>query len=567
MATAEETRVRGLSDELHIPRMLARCLVNRGYTTASAAGEFLVPRLRLLSDPGLLPQMDLALDRLWRARLNQEPVVVFGDYDVDGVTSTALLIEILGPLGWKVRYYLPHRLDEGYGLSEEGVKNCIEAGPVGLLVAVDCGSTSDAVISSLAAKGIDVIVLDHHQVSKPAPCAVALVNPHVSEVHGAHGTELCSAGLAFKLAHAILKRARAEGWPEAATFDLKPLLDLVALGTIADLVPLIAENRILASAGLERINRRQRPGLRALCEVAQVRDEVGTYEVAFQLAPRLNAAGRLEDATEALELLLDSDESHARSVAAALDAHNRERQAIERRIADEAIQQVRPRFNQSTDYVIVEGHLLWHVGVVGIVASRVLQEFYRPTILLGGDGHAWRGSGRSIEGFDLAEALRSCTDLLVRHGGHAMAAGVTVLPGNVPAFRTRLNALASKLLQPENLMPPLRLDAAVDLPELDLEAVADLERLRPFGQGNPAVQLVARRVRLERVPQRVGRESQHLKFRVASQGTSCDAIWWGGAARPWPEGLFDLACVPQLNTFAGQTKVQLRVLDWRPSDN
>ncbi len=331
---------------------------------------------------------------------------------------------------------------------------------------------------------MEVIVLDHHQVSSPAPDAVALVNPQIQRAagivpaepssqnvwHDAGGTftEFCSAGLAFKLAHALVKRGRQIGLPGASEFDLKPLLDLVALGTIADLVPLTGENRILVSAGLERLNASQRPGIIALKQVAQSREKLGTHDVGFQLAPRLNAAGRLETAEEALHLLLAENLDEALPLAQNLDARNRERQKIEKTIVEEVLGTVRAKFDAEKHLVIVEGQLLWHIGVVGIVASRVLQEFYRPTLIIGGENGEMRGSGRSIMGFDLAAALRECSDLLVRHGGHAMAAGLSVLPEKIDLLREKLNELARLKLKPEDLQPPLRLDAEVQLAERQL---------------------------------------------------------------------------------------------------
>jgi single-stranded-DNA-specific exonuclease len=378
-------------------------------------------------------------------------------------------------------------------------------------------------------------------------------------------TELCSAGLAFKLAHALVKRGRETGLPGAAEFDLRPLLDLVALGTIADIVPLVGENRILVSAGLERLNTTQRPGLLALKRVAQTPAKLGTYEVGFQLGPRLNAAGRLETAEESLRLLLARDEAEALPMAQRLDSQNRERQKIERGIVDEVIGAVRARFKPERDYVIVEGQLLWHIGVVGIVASRVLQEFYRPTIIVGGDGELWRGSGRSIAGFDLAAALRECDDLLIRHGGHAMAAGLTIHPDKLDLFRQRLNALARRALKPEDMQPPLRLDAEVGLNEISLDTLAELDRLRPTGQGNPAVQFFARNVAHQRPLQRMGKDKQHVKLWLSDGTATHEAVWWNAGEGSLPVGRFDVAFAPQINEFNGRRTVQLKLLDWRPA--
>ena len=558
-----------LAARLKIPPLLAQCLLNRGFSEPSAIDNFLSPRLKNLSDPFLLPNMAVAVGRLLRAREQNESLVIFGDYDVDGVTSTALLVEVLRPLGWKVDFYLPNRMDEGYGLSADGVENCLKKFTTTLLLAVDCGSTAVETINTLRSRGVDVIVLDHHQVSNPAPEAVALVNPQLSTLNPQPSTaftELCSVGLAFKLAHALVKRGREIGLPGAAEFDLRPLLDLVALGTIADLVPLTGENRILISAGLQRLNTTQRPGLIALKQVAQCPPTLGAYEVGFQLAPRLNAAGRLETAEESLRLLLARDLAEAMPLAQNLDSRNRERQKIERGIVEEVIGAVRAKFDPQTDFVIVEGQLLWHIGVVGIVASRVLQQFYRPTIILGGEGDEWRGSGRSIAGFDLAAALRECGDLLVRHGGHAMAAGLSVQPDKIDLLRQRLNELARHALKPEDLQPLLRLDAEAGLDEMSLEMLGELACLKPAGQGNPPVQFCARGVTHQRPLQRMGKERQHVKLWVTDGAVTQEAVWWNGGDKSLPVGKFDLAFAPQINEFNGRRTVQLKVLDWRAAE-
>ncbi|HEV2438068.1 MAG TPA: single-stranded-DNA-specific exonuclease RecJ [Verrucomicrobiae bacterium] len=580
-----------LAAQLNIPPLLAQCLLNRGFSEPPAIETFLHPRLKYLADPFLLPDMAVAVDRLLRAREQNETLVIFGDYDVDGVTSTALLLEVLRALGWKADFYLPNRLDEGYGLSADGVENCLKKFPVTLLLAVDCGSTAVETIRSLRTRNVDVIVLDHHQVSSPAPQAVALVNPqmqgreskvesrvpetgHPSSLDPRPSTELCSVGLAFKLAHALVKRGRETGLPGAAEFDLRPLLDLVALGTIADLVPLTGENRILVTAGLQRLNTTQRPGLVALKKAAQSPPVLGTHDVGFQLAPRLNAAGRLETAEASLRLLLASTLAEATPLAQKLDTRNRERQKIERGIVEEVTGAIRAKFNPQTDFVIVEGQLLWHIGVVGIVASRVLQEFYRPTIIIGGEGDEWRGSGRSIAGFDLAAALRECSDLLARHGGHAMAVGLSIQPDKIGALRERLNALALRALKPEDLQPLIRLDAEVGLDEMTLETLQELSRFKPTGQGNPGVQFCARNLAHARPLQRMGADRQHVKMWVtdtpspqggygAAGAAMLEAVWWNGGDKSLPVGKFDLAFAPQINQFNGNRSVQLKVLDWQ----
>ena len=578
-----------LAAQLPVSPLLAQCLLNRGFSEPAGIENFLAPRLKNLADPFLLPNMAAAVARLMLAHERGEQLVIFGDYDVDGVTSTTLLLEVLRQLGWQADAYLPNRMDEGYGLSRDGVENCLKKFPVRLLLAVDCGSTAFETIGWLRERGVEVIVLDHHQVSNPPPAAVALVNPQLQSSAGvppagseasrlgveagslstrtqdacATFTELCSAGLAFKLAHALVKRGRETGLPGAAEFDLRPFLDLVALGTIADLVPLTGENRILVTAGLEKLSATQRPGIVALKAVAQSPEILGTHDVGFQLAPRLNASGRLETAEESLHLLLAESVEEATPLAQNLDARNRERQKIERGITDEVAGVVRSKFNPQEDFVIVEGRLLWHIGVVGIVASRVLQEFYRPTIILGGDAGDWRGSGRSIAGFDLAAALRECDDLLLRHGGHAMAAGLSVAPDKVDALRQRLNEIARRRLRPEDLQPPLRLDAEVGLEEITLDSLAELEQLKPVGQGNPALQFCARNLAHQKPLQRMGANKQHVKLWVTDGTVTHEAVWWNAGSGSLPVGKFDLAFAPSVNEFNGRRTVQLKVLDWR----
>ncbi len=563
LAEVRRERYQKLSLETGVSPLLAQCLINRDFATAEAVTGFLEPKLRDLADPFELPDMGVAVERLLQALHRGEEMVIYGDYDVDGVTSTALLREVFERLGWRVRHFLPNRMDEGYGLSPDGVEHCLKEHPVSLLLAVDCGSTAVDAIRRLRERGVDVIVLDHHQLADPPPCATALVNPRRAG-DKAPGTELCSAGLAFKLAHALIKKGREIGLDGAADFDLKPLLDLVALGTIADLVPLRGENRIMVRTGLERLNQTQRPGLQALCEVAQITSKIGSYEVGFLLSPRLNAAGRLEDAREALDLVLAEDYATATRLARSLDARNRQRQQIEKGMAEQVISALDARFDPERDLVIVEGEVLWHIGVVGIVASRVLQRFYRPTIIVGGDGESWRGSGRSVEGFDLAAALRQCDELLLRHGGHAMAAGLSIAPANLDALRRRLNEIARSALTPEQLQPPLRLDATVALSELTEEQVLELDRLRPNGQGNPPVQLLVTGLAHDRPPMRVGKERQHAKFWVTDGRVMREAIWYAAGDRPVPSGAFELAAVPQVHDFNGRRSVQLKVLDWRP---
>lgn len=514
--------------------------------------------------------MVIAVDRIYAAMEKRESLLIFGDYDVDGVTSTAILLEVFSALGIQVAHYLPNRRDDGYGLSQEAVSRCLERQPFTLLLAVDCGSTATATIQWLGEHGVDVVVLDHHQISVPPPPALAMVNPQVGrsgivDSDSSSADNPCSAGLAFKLAFALMKRGREMGLAAAQSFDLKSLLDLVALGTIADLVPLAGENRIFAAAGMKCLNTTTRPGLKALKEVAQVGASIGVHGVGFQLAPRLNAAGRLGDADVALRLLMCPEPEEASKLVALLDSSNRERQDIERLITTEVVRTVQSKFNPDTDYAIVEGDDNWHVGVVGIVAARVMRQFYRPTIILGGESGEWRGSGRSIEGFDLAAALRACGDVLLRHGGHAMAAGLSIRSDRVNELRMRLNTFARQNIQPDLLRPHLEMDAEVLLSEMTVERVEELRAIEPVSHGNRGVRFVVRSVRCQRPPMKLGKEQKHLKLWVTDGAQTRETLWWNVGEARVPDGVFDLAFVPEINDFNGRRTVNFKFLDWQPA--
>ena len=543
---------------------MAQCLVNRGVARKVEVSEFLNPKLKLLADPFLIPNMDAAVERLWKARENNERLLIYGDYDVDGVSSTALLTEMLTELGWTVQPYLPGRFDDGYGLSAEALEKCIEQFETDVVLAVDCGSTAVEAIEFLNERQIDILVLDHHQVSDPPPKPLAMVNPQLSDDYP-NFQELCSVGLAFKLAHALVKRGRQEGLQKERDLDLRQYLDLVALGTVADLVPLTGENRKLVRSGLEQLGETDRPGVVALKNVANVSKPVTVFNVGFHLGPRLNAAGRMDNPDASLNLLLAKDRYEAEKAAETLNNHNDERRKIERDISTQAVESVRKRFDPKNDFVIVEGNMEWHLGVIGIVASRVMREFYRPTFILASDGDGWKGSARSIEGFDLAEAMRGCDDLLNDHGGHAMAAGVSVKPGRLDAFRERINEIAKKTITPDMFQPPLKLDAGTDLSELTLVHIEEMSQLEPLGQGNPEIQLLVAELTLSSPIYRMGRDKQHAKFWVTDEHGACEVVAWNLKPEDEPQDTFDIAVAPQINDFNGRRSVQLKLIDWRPA--
>ena len=550
--------------ELPLSPLLAQCLVNRGVVTKEEVSDFLKPKLKLLADPFLIPNMEVAVERLWKARSNNERLLIYGDYDADGITSTALLVEALTKLGWDVQAYLPGRFDDGYGLSPISVEKCLGQFKINLLLAVDCGSTSNEAIDCLNNNNVDVIVLDHHQLSNPAPNPVAMVNPQLNNNYP-NFQELCSVGLAFKFIHAIVKRGRQEGLQKERDLDLKQFLDLVAIGTVADLVPLVGENRKLLRFGLEQLGETTRPGLVELKKIVNIKPPVSVFNVGFNLGPRINAAGRMENPATALNLLLSKDTYSAEINAKKLDDFNLKRQKIERDISNKAIENIQNTFNPEKDLVIVEGDKEWHLGVIGIVASRVMRKFYRPTFILAKDGDGWKGSARSIEGFDLAEAMRDCDDLLNDHGGHAMAAGVSVKPGQLDAFRERINEIAKKTISSEMFQAPLKLDAETNLSEMTLVRLKEMQQIEPTGQGNPEIQLLIPKLTISGSIHRMGKEKQHVKFWANDERDSCEVIAWNLKPEDEPKGVFDLAVVPQVNNFNGHLSVQLKLIDWRPT--
>jgi len=571
-----------LSKKLGISPLLAKCLINRGYRDEKSAQLFLKPELKNLKDPFLLSGIREAVERLFLALEKEEPLVIFGDYDVDGVTSTAILYDYLRKGGWDAYYYLPRRMEEGYGLSHDGVANCLKKHPVKLIVAVDCGTNAVDVINELRKEGIDVIVLDHHQPSMLLPCANAIVNPFVNKTLNlpekdlpnypsifelvSAFQELCSVGIVFKLVHALTKRGRELGLGWANNSDIREYLDLVALGTVADLAPLVGENRILVTAGLKKMNKNPSLGLATLIEVSNAPKPIGVYEIGFMLAPRLNAAGRLETAEDALHLLIAETEEEALPIAQRLDAKNHERQRIEYEIVEEALALITKWFNPEEDYVIVEGNPDWHIGVVGIVASRISQQMNRPTIIFGGEGNYLRGSARSIDKFNIVSALSDCRDLLLKFGGHSMAAGVSIAPDKLSEFRKKLNSIAKSVLKTEDFIEEIDVDCEVELELLSLGNIEELERLKPFGIGNRPVSFFAKNLKHSRPLIRVGSERQHVKMWITDGNNTVEAVWWNGGNEILPVGRFDLLFTPQINEFRNTRNVQLRVIDWRESE-
>jgi single-stranded-DNA-specific exonuclease len=534
--------------------LVQRLLAQRDPGSEEDVQRFLQPKLQGLTDPFLLPNMAAAVERLLQAVDRKERVVLYGDYDVDGVSSLTLLRTVLRAYGLDPRCFLPLRMEEGYGLSPEGLQRCLEDGGADLLVAVDCGTTASREAEWLASQGIELIILDHHEPDpNRVPQCAALVNPKL----GSAFHFLCSAGVVFKLGHAMAKRR------PNPSLDLKSQLDIVALATVADIVPLVDENRIFVRKGLEQLELRKRPGLAALIEVAGVKSPLDSMDLGFRLGPRLNAAGRLDTAQTALDLLLSEGRDEAMALATALDRQNRERQEVEHLMQQQA--------QALADVLASEGHAGlviasegWHPGVVGIVAARLTRRYHRPVFVIAVDENGLgKGSGRSVEGLSLVAALDACRDLLVAGGGHDAAAGLSLHRDRLAEFSVRFHEHIRSQIRGSELEPKLYLDAETRLSDLTLEFLDAYELLQPFGQGNARPVFLARGVQPVNEP-RLLRE-RHWKFEFYQEGTVKGGIWFNGAHDPLPPPPWDIAFYVDRNTFRGETHVQLLVQAMRTS--
>lgn len=548
-----------LARELHIAPITAQVLLNRGLTTAAAARAFLQPDPANLLPPEKIPGLSAARDRLVQAITAGEKILIHGDYDVDGLAATAIMLETLGRLGVAAGYYLPDRLADGYGLKRSGLDQAREKG-CQLLVTVDCGITSLEEAEVARREGLDLIITDHHRPGPVLPAAAAVVNPLL-----APGLPpLCGAGVAFKLAQAL---ATCFGLPLEEGVAASWALDLVALGTIADAVPLQGENRLLVQLGLPVLAAAQRPGVRALAEVAGL--PAGSWsarQVAFGLVPRLNAAGRMGAADPGLELLLTPSPQRALELAQRLEKENQTRRLLEEGVLTAATgMAAEARARGERGLVLAAPD--WHPGVIGIVAARLVERFHCPVVLIALAGDRGRGSGRSIPGVNLHELLSRCRSHLLAFGGHSQAAGLEVAAGEIPAFRADFNAaLAGQGVEPQP--PVLRAEAEVLLSQLDWQLLAELEQLAPFGEGNPRPILVTRRA-LIRAARQVGKEGAHLKMTVAGEGREMGAIGFNLSLPPGlaPGRPVDVAFFLERNTYREREELQLKLADLQPAQH
>jgi single-stranded-DNA-specific exonuclease len=544
--------------------LTAQLLINRGVRDPRQAWSFLRPELKTLVDPSRFREMPKAVARLERALRDRETIGIFGDYDVDGTTGTAILAKFFRMLGRTAITRVPHRVADGYGLNAAAVEAFAAEG-VKVLITIDCGTNDHEEIELARSRGIDTIVIDHHETPKRASPAVALINPKAEAEYPFKG--ICSAGISFKVAWALSKgMERSEKLAAEFRAFLLDAMGYVALGTVADVSPLTDENRVFVAYGLDALRACRSPGIRALLDRAGCGDRaVDTWDIGFRLAPRLNAVGRLGTAQDCVDLLVSEDPARIREVMEILESSNRARKDIEDDIVAEARAQVARDVDLERDRVIVVASGNWHVGVVGIVAARLVDEFARPAFVLSvADGVA-KGSARSVEGLALHEGLESVRDLLITGGGHAMAAGVSLKEEHLPAFRGRLNAFAEKALGGRELEPTLDVDEEVQLSQMTEPVVAEMGRLAPHGEGNPAPVLVASHVRVAGEPRLMGKKNEHLSFVVNDgSGKALRAVAFRrgelkeriAAART-----VSIAFEPAINEWNGYRNVELKIED------
>ncbi len=553
---SDDQQVQAFASDLNSAPALAQVMLNRGIADVDSARKYFIPRIEHLHDPFLMQDMAKAVQRLTRALQEKEKLLIYGDYDVDGATATAMMVRFFRNLGHPTEYFIPDRLQDGYGLSNKGIDLAHSQG-ASIIVTVDCGITACDEIAYANELGLDVIVCDHHQPAHELPAAHAVLDPKREDCPYPFN-ELAGVGVAFKLLQGLQAHL---GLDEAKVMDL---VYFVAMGSAADIVPLVDENRVLTKIGLRDITLgTANVGLRSLLEITALTGrEIGTGQVVFVLAPRINAVGRLGDANRAVELLTTADGERAMAIAAILEEENRSRREIDESMLNQALDLLQ---NTSHENVIVLNSDDWHPGVVGIVASRLVEKFYRPAILIATDNGEGKGSARSIPGFDIYQALQSCEDLMISFGGHKYAAGLSVQTEKIPALKAKLNQVAGDILTEEMLKPQLRIDGEIRFGEIDASLLKLLRKMAPFGPQNTRPTFLSRGLQIVGNPRIVGRN--HLKFKVRQDGIVMDAIGFDLGDKlyriPSGEQNVDLVYVVDENDFRGQVSTQLRVKDLR----
>lgn len=556
--------VQALAKSLNITPVLANLLVQRGITNFDEARDFFRPNLENLHDPFVMKDMDLAMERLQQALESEEKILVYGDYDVDGTTAVSLVYSFLRELTEQVLYYIPDRYTEGYGVSLQGIDYAKEQG-CQLIIALDCGIKAHKQIAYAKEKSIDFIVCDHHLPEGELPGAVAILNPKQSDCPYPF-KELCGCGIGFKLVQALCQRY------DYPFESLHQYLDLVAIAIACDIVPINGENRILAHCGLHELNKRERPGIQVMLELAKSEKTLTVTDLVFVIGPRINAAGRIEHGKKAVQLLTAKSANDAQSVAETIDAHNTERKDIDKEITEDAYSRIKsdPALMQRKSTVLYDPD--WHKGVIGIVASRLIERHYRPTIMLTESNGKATGSARSIKNFDIYRAIEACSDLLEQFGGHKYAAGLTMPIENVPAFQKRFEEVVAERVTDEDLVPVIEVNLEMELEEVGPKFYRILKQLAPFGPGNMKPVFISRKLIDAGYTKKVGAEGDHLKLDVApaNNKTSRHSGIGFGMGHHYDEisrgTAFNLVYSLDENEWRNNVTLQLKVKDLRFDD-
>lgn len=548
-----------ITDELRISPITAKILVNRGLSDSDSISRFFDPELDQLHDPFLMMDMEKAVDRVIDALIEKERIFIYGDYDVDGITSVSMLYLFLKDLGGVVKYYIPDRQLDGYGLSEHGIGEAQKWG-ADLIISVDCGITSINEVNIAAEAGIDVIISDHHEPGEILPNAAAVINPKRLDCPYPF-SELAGIGVAYKLANAISIK-----WGLSPSSHEK-YIDLVAIGSAADIVPLINENRVFVKHGLAKLNEEGSIGIRALLETARLnKGPINVGQIVFGMAPRINAVGRLGNAERAVELLTTRDFEEAYKLAQILEDENYRRKQIDNLTLEEARQLIHDKFDPVNDRALVLAGKNWHSGVIGIVASRLIEQYYRPIIMISIEDGIGKGSARSIPGFDLYNAMKQCSNLLIQFGGHKYAAGLTIIEENIPEFIRLFQQIAAEIITDDDLIPKIHIDAEINLSDIDYNLVNELRMFAPFGPKNQKPLFLSRNLEVIN-PRMVGSMGQHLKFKVAQNGIEMDAIGFNLGNYydiiMQNHNVVDIIYIIEENTWMNRTMTQLRVKDLR----
>jgi len=545
-----------LSRELNISPVLAQLLINRGLRVPSKAKKFLKADIENLNDPDLFTGMKDAVDRIIYSFKHDERILIYGDYDVDGLTSTALMFSVLKEFTPNIYYYIPNRFQEGYGLNEKAIESAFK-NKIKLIITVDCGISSIYEIEKARKYGIDIVITDHHIPQGNLPCAAAVINPKCDEKYPFK--ELAGVGVSFKIAQALFQRFRKK------QDLLNEYLDFVALGSIADSVPLIGENRILIKHGLKMLNQTNKAGLKALIKECKLNEgEITTRDINYALVPRLNAAGRLEDPKLALELLLTESESRAKFLAKRLSEINRNRRDIGDNILREAKILAEKQIKEEDNSLLILSGDHWNQGVIGIIASRLAEEFNRPAIIISAKDGIGKGSGRSTNNFHLYKAIEQCKDILINFGGHKHAAGIGIETKKIPDFRSRMNEMYRRFTAEKEIIPELEIDVPILLNEISFSLINDIAVLEPFGLGNPKPLFCSYKNNIFHW-RLVGEKKEHLKLKVVEKGTFLDGIGFKlakiGTRALTNNKIVDLAFNIEINKWNGAENIQINIKD------